>query len=182
MSEDSTLSLDALRAAPHGSPGFTRCTRSAAVEAFAKLRKLTISSTRRHFDSMSRQTGINGAMTSALWEIKRSPRLRICELADVMAIHQSTASNLVDKLIKKGLVERNASDSDRRVARFFLTAEGEKVVKRAPQPSRILMQDALMRLAPEALVSLNDLLDFLIRQLEEDASSMLSEEQIRDAA
>lgn len=184
MSENDTLSCDVPGAAQDGSPGFTNCTRTAAVEVFAKFRKLTITSTRRHFDSMSRQTGINGALTAALWEIKQSPGLRVCDLSGAMAIHQSTASNLVDKLINMKLVGRNASDSDRRVIRFHLTPEGEELVKRAPQPSRILLQDALTKLTPEALKTLNDLLDFLIRQLDsssEETSRPGAEKQIPEA-
>jgi DNA-binding MarR family transcriptional regulator len=185
VSEKTALSLDVPWPPEDGGPDSAYCTRTAAVEVFAKFRRLTITSTRRHFHSMSRRTGINGAMTAALWEIKRSPGLRICDLSGAMAIHQSTASNLVDKLMKRALVRRNASDSDRRVVRFYLTAEGEELVKRAPQPSRILLQDALTRLTPDALKTLNELLDFLIRELDGssgESAGRLAEVRFQDAA
>lgn len=168
MREKATISPEVVPwSASEGESDPAGGTRSAAVEVFAKFRKLTITSTRRHFGLMSRQTGINGAMTAALWEIKRSPGLRICELSRAMAIHQSTASNLVDKLLKESLVaRRSASGGDRRVVRFHLTPKGEELVKRAPPPSRVVLQDALTELTPEALRTLNDLLDLLIRQLE----------------
>jgi DNA-binding MarR family transcriptional regulator len=138
--------------------------RGPAMEALTKFRWV-INSTRRHFKWIEQQTGISGALVAALWEIHRSPGLRVSELAEAMAVHQSTASNLMDKLQQKGLIERDRSSDDQRVVKLYLTKHGEALVKRAPNPARGLLQEALHKLPPATLQTLNRGLAQLIQEL-----------------
>ncbi len=67
--------------------------------------RLVINSTKRHYTWIEQQTGANGALVWAMWELHQSPGLKVSEIADPMAIHQSTASNLLDTLQEKGLIK-----------------------------------------------------------------------------
>jgi len=82
-----------------------------------------------------------------------------------MAVHQSTASNLMDKLQQKGLIERDRSSDDQRVVRLYLTKQGDTLVKRAPNPARGLLQEALNKLPPATLQTLNRGLAQLMQEL-----------------
>lgn len=135
-----------------------------ALEALTKFR-LVINSTKRHYKWIEQQTGVNGALIWALWELNRSPGLKVSEIADAMAIHQSTASNLLDKLQEKGLVNRDRSMDDQRVVRLYLTRAGKALITRVPQPARGLLQEALIKLPPESLQTLNHLLEQLLREM-----------------
>jgi DNA-binding MarR family transcriptional regulator len=138
--------------------------RGPALEALTKFRWI-INSTRRHFKWIEQQTGISGALVAALWEIHQSPGLRVSDLAEAMAVHQSTASNLMDKLQQKGLIERDRSSDDQRVVRLYLTRQGDTLVKRAPNPARGLLQEALNKLPPATLQTLNRGLAQLMQEL-----------------
>jgi DNA-binding MarR family transcriptional regulator len=135
-----------------------------ALETLTKFR-LVINSTKRHYKWIEQQTGVNGALVWALWELHQSPGLKVSEIADAMAIHQSTASNLLDKLQDKGLIKRDRSAEDQRVVRLFLTRAGKSLISRVPQPARGLLQEALIKLPPESLQSLNHLLEQLLREM-----------------
>jgi len=135
-----------------------------SVDVLMKFR-LVINSNKRHFKWVEQQTGISGTLVWVLWELSQSPGIRVSELAETMAIHQSTASNLLDKLQEKGLIERDRSTDDQRVVRLYLTRSGESLIKRVPQPARGLLQEALFRLQPVSLHALNRLLDQLLQEM-----------------
>jgi DNA-binding MarR family transcriptional regulator len=51
------------------------------------------------------------------------------ELGRQLLTHRSNVTGLVDRLEKRGLVERNATPQDRRVFRVLLTSAGEKLLR-----------------------------------------------------
>lgn len=52
--------------------------------------------------------------------------MRLTDLARAVGVTQGTASTLTDALVREGLVERCADDSDRRVTLLQTTAAGRR--------------------------------------------------------
>lgn len=83
-----------------------------------------------------RQCWVSAAQLWALLELAAQPGLRVSELSQALALHQSTTSNLLDKLEKKALVERQRGGPDQRVVQVYLSDAGQEIVARAPQPAQ----------------------------------------------
>jgi DNA-binding MarR family transcriptional regulator len=62
--------------------------------------------------------------------ILRDRRLRMSALADYLGLERSTMSGLVDRAVKRGLLERGAADGDGRAVEVSLTAEGRELADR----------------------------------------------------
>jgi len=139
--------------------------KDAALDAL-KLFRIIFKSANRHFHEIEKIAGIGGASLWALAEIAESDKLTVTELATHMSIHQSTASNLLEKLEADGYIEKARSASDRRVVHIMLTAQGRGVLIKAPLPYRGLLPDALMRMNPETLAELNHHLIELVKGME----------------
>jgi DNA-binding MarR family transcriptional regulator len=58
-------------------------------------------------------------------------RLRMAELADTVLLSRSGMTRLVDRLVREGLIVRDACESDGRGAFAVLTAAGEELLARA---------------------------------------------------
>jgi DNA-binding MarR family transcriptional regulator len=58
-------------------------------------------------------------------------------LADFLAVNASTATRMCDRLVRKGLVRRRTSPSDRREVRLALTEKGRDLVDHATKQRRI---------------------------------------------
>jgi len=131
------------------------------------LRKFRVvfSSAKKHFRAIEERCGVSGAQLWALIEIHNAPGARISEVAQRMAIHPSTTSNLLDKVEAQGLVRRVRDDADQRVVRLHLTDQGRRVVARAPAPARGVVPDALGRLSRSSLEALDRSLEELLREL-----------------
>jgi DNA-binding MarR family transcriptional regulator len=138
--------------------------RQLALAVLMKFR-LIINSTKRHFKWVESQCGINGAQLWALWEINQAPGLRVTELATAMAMHQSTVSNLIDKLARSMLITRQRASADQRVVTLLLTDSGKALLKRAPKPARGRLPEALFGLPRTALTSLDMLLERVLDEM-----------------
>jgi len=135
-----------------------------ALSVLMKFR-LIINSAKRHFKWVEKQCGISGAYLWALWEIHQSPGLRVSELSAAMAFHQSTVSNMVDKLAKDKLIQRERSDKDQRVVTLSLTNAGRNLLRRAPKPARGVLADTMHRLPEELLVILDQTLKHVLEEM-----------------
>ncbi|MFC4161206.1 MarR family winged helix-turn-helix transcriptional regulator [Chitinimonas lacunae] len=138
--------------------------RHLALEALKRFRVL-FKSASNPYESAEQCAGLTGAQLWALAEVAQADNLTVNGLAEAMAVHQSTASNLIDKLDHKGLVLRLRDPYDRRVVRLRPTPSGQAVLASAPGPAAGILPDALLRLAPEKLEQLNELLNELAHLL-----------------
>lgn len=136
------------------------------MEVLRKFR-IVVGAVRRHTRAVERASGIAGAQVWMLAAIAETPDISVSSLSHALAIHVSTASNLLEKLARKGLVERLRCEDDRRSVRVRITPAGEAALAGAPRPLRGLLLDALDRLPGATLARLDADLDLLIAHLNE---------------
>ena len=131
------------------------------------LKKLRVifGSAKHHSRSIEVRCGVSGSQLWALIELSDRPGLKVSELANLMTIHLSTASNLLDRLQARELVRRERLDADQRVVRVYLTPAGKRVVAKAPHPARGVVPDALSSVPRKVLDALDLSLDHLIGRL-----------------
>ncbi|MCB1927987.1 MAG: winged helix-turn-helix transcriptional regulator [Rhodocyclaceae bacterium] len=127
--------------------------------------RVLIRAAQRHSQWIERQSGITGAQLWALQELADDPGLRVGELAKRMALHQSTASNMVDKLATLDLLRRERGSADQRVVRLYPTPEGLALLARAPSPSRGVLLEALRAMDPQSRSQLEFALDALVDRM-----------------
>lgn len=145
-------------------PAASAAHQSVRVEVLQKFREV-FSAVRFHFDEVSKQLGVTGTELWAMWELQQNPSQRVSDLAARLSVRQSTVSNLIERLENLGLASRVREDADRRVVRLKLTAEGRRILRRAPAPARGVLPDALEQLAQQDLERLRDALGMLLSQI-----------------
>ena len=147
------------------SPDLPAETRESALETL-RLFRIIFKSANRHFHEIEKTAGIGGASLWALAEIAETRDLTVSGLAKAMSVHQSTASNLIDKLETNGYVVRSRSVEDRRVVHLGLSERGREVLAKAPPPYRGILPDALIRMKRSTLDELNSHLAELVAGME----------------
>lgn len=130
-----------------------------------KKLRVIFGSAKKHSRSVEMRCGVTGSQLWSLIEIRDRPGLKVSELANLMTIHLSTASNLLDKLQARELVRRERLDSDQRVVRLYLTVAGQRIVAKAPHPARGVVPDALSAVPRKVLDALDVSLDHVISKL-----------------
>jgi len=127
--------------------------------------RLIFNSVKKHFKQVEEQCGVSSSQLWVLWELHKTPGLKVTELAGKLAIHQSTASNLIEKVAKKMLISKKREDQDQRVVRLYLTKSGRDVVMKAPDSPRGILREAIDHLPTSDLMQLQNSLDQLISQM-----------------
>lgn len=124
----------------------------------------TIFGSARTHDSQVRQvSGISGSQLWALAEIAGCEGMTVNGLAERMALHQTTASNLVNALSESKLIRRVRDAVDKRVIHLHTSADGKQVLLRVPGPHAGLLVDALRHLQFQQLERLRESLAVLVR-------------------
>jgi DNA-binding MarR family transcriptional regulator len=84
------------------------------------------------------------------------------EVADRTIARDPDVTRLIDRLDRRGLVERRRDDADRRVVRVRITARGTATLRALDPAAQVVPFAALRRLEPAQLETLRDLLNALL--------------------
>jgi len=134
--------------------------------------RILFKSVRRHYGEVQRRARIGGAQLWALSHIAAHPGIKPGELAHTMAIHPSTASNLLRDLEKLALVTKRRQRKDQRAVQLWATSKGLRMLKRAPRPLIGVLQQALSDSSSSDLKVLHRQLDRLVASMKaKDASA-----------
>jgi MarR family transcriptional regulator, organic hydroperoxide resistance regulator len=136
----------------------------------------TVFGTARSHDAEVRSlAGIPGSQLWALSEIARTGGMSVNELSERMALHQTTASNLVNALVERKLIRRARDELDQRVVRLHVNTSGKRILLRAPGPYAGLLVDALRQLDRADLAKLHRSLEVLVNELRRTAPGAAGE-------
>jgi MarR family transcriptional regulator, organic hydroperoxide resistance regulator len=141
--------------------------------------RLIYGSVRQHFRQIEATCMVSGSQLWMLHELQGSPGIGVSDLAHRLSIHQTTCSQLIEKLVSRGYVVKTRSAEDQRRVGLTITRSAARVLKEAPGPAEGLIPEALMRLSEATLESLmanlGDLIDGLHLQDHQAAERPLSD-------
>lgn len=144
---------------------------SLAKDALKQFR-IIFGTVRQHFRVIEVSCGISGSQLWLLHEIATHPELGVSRLAENLAIHQSTCSLLIEKLVKKQLVEKQRLAQDQRKVGLIVTAAGQALLAKAPQPVDGILPQVLATMDRESLQSLNSSLKMVISKLDQQSNTL----------
>lgn len=111
--------------------------------------------------------GITTVEVSILSIVEHRPDVILKEIVEFLAIPGSTLTSAIDRLEKRGLINRIISQRDRRSFGLELTEKGKTVQQEHRKGEQILINQILMAFdTPEKRYTLIDILETLTNQLE----------------
>lgn len=138
-------------------------------ERFSLALHNTARAWRHALDRRLKDLGIGQAGWMTIASIAKAEQpLSQTQLADRLGIENPTMVAMIDRLVKAGLVTREASTTDRRVKQVLLTADGKKLYGRVRKEADAFRAELLHGINPATLTAMTDLLETL--QLAADAT------------
>ena len=131
-----------------------------------KKLRVIIRAAQQHSQWIEKQCGVKGAQLWLIQELADSEGMRVGELATRLSIHQTTTSNLLDGLVKRGYVDKMRDPQDQRAVRVHLTEQGRELLANSPKPARGLLPEALMHMDAGTMQALDTGLQALIDGIE----------------
>lgn len=94
----------------------------------------------RYSHRLLMRSGLTLPQLAALREVERRGQVSASQLARALHLSQPTVTGIVDRLVRRGLVERARGDSDRRTVWVAVTRKGRTALEAAPS----LLQDRFL--------------------------------------
>ena len=105
-----------------------------------------------------------------LFMLSEQGPLTMSRLAETLSVTPATATGVIERLEKRGLVARSHRGDDRRIVETSLTERGAEMIRGAAGARLDMMREMLSVLTPEELGTLNALLATAVARLSERGS------------
>lgn len=109
--------------------------------------------------------GVSAAQLFVLNALVDGEEASLSDLAQRTMTDRTSVTAVVDRLVQSGLVIKETSEEDRRRASIHITPKGRTVLRGAPRPPTALLVEALERVEPGELKSLERGLRALTRAM-----------------
>jgi DNA-binding MarR family transcriptional regulator len=130
------------------------------VDAILKLKRKC-----RFEEEIASRLSLTPMEMSCLLALRPGDRLECRELSGQMGLSASRGSRIIQRLITRGLLEREARPEDRRCLLISLSLEGERFRRGIEQARRECERKLLERLDAGQLEKVNEGLDILLARL-----------------
>ncbi len=115
----------------------------------------------------AREKNFSMAQINALFRIYYRGVCDVSSLSEEMGVTSAAASQLLERLVQQGLVERTEDPQDRRTKRIALTAAGQEIVQESIRARQNWMADLADLLTPEEKEQVSAALEILIKRTAE---------------
>ena len=114
--------------------------------------------------------GVTISQLRVMHRLRESPAT--CgQVAEHLGITASTATALIERMVRRGMVDRGVRPSDRRVIELCLSAPGRRLLEEAGGGKHGVIRAAMERLAAEERSALAELLDRLAASVQSAEAS-----------
>jgi DNA-binding MarR family transcriptional regulator len=113
------------------------------------------------FIRFSKDSGLSMAQMSALFHLHHGSRCGVSGIGDLLGVTNAAASQMIDRLVQHGLIERTEDPVDRRAKQLRLTERGRFIVRESIEVRRRWMERLIDALTGEEQSSIINALTIL---------------------
>ena len=103
----------------------------------------------REYRQFSRDSGLSMSQMSALFHIHYGGHCGVSDLGEHLGVTNAAASQMIDRLVQQGLLERSEHPIDRRAKYLALTPRGQALVQQAIEARMRWIEDLTTTLTSE---------------------------------
>ena len=124
----------------------------------------------------ARESGLSMSHVGAIFHIHRIGSCGVTEIGEHLGVTSAAASQLLDRLVQQGLVERSEDPQDRRVKRIALTERGHQLFEEGVRARQRWLDDLAGTLSEQEKDQINAALQILIAKVNHLSHSAFSTE------
>ncbi len=118
----------------------------------------------RHFLCYARESGLSMSQLGALLHLHHAGSSGITDIGDHLGVTSAAASQMLDRLVRQGLILRLEDPSDRRVKQVVLTDKGLQVIHETARARQRWLIDLAMTMSDPERAAAAAALDVLIER------------------
>ena len=117
----------------------------------------------RGWGRFAKSTGLSMPQFSLLMQMHYKGACGMSEVSERFEITPAAASQLVDKLVQNGFIERDEDPKDRRAKLLNLTDKGRKLIQQGIEERYRWVDELAGKLTPEERTQVSEALDIITR-------------------
>ncbi|MCK6538540.1 MAG: MarR family transcriptional regulator [Anaerolineales bacterium] len=121
----------------------------------------------REWARFAKSTGLSMSQFSVLMQVHHKGPCGMSEISERFDVTPAAASQLVEKLVQAGYLERTEDPSDRRAKLLTLSPAGAKLLEEGIRERYRWMDDLVSRLSVEEQIKVSEALEILTRAAEQ---------------
>ena len=118
-----------------------------------------------------KQDGLSMPQIYTLMYLYHEGEVRISDIGVLMDVSKAAASQLVERLVQQGLVERVADESDRRAKKIRLQPKSLRLIEKGLAVQRQLMGELMSQLSTEQMATVQQAFMYLIAAMHKPSPS-----------
>jgi DNA-binding MarR family transcriptional regulator len=119
------------------------------VEVLREWSEVFMHRSMRDFKRFMNDSGLSMPQISTLMRLYHHGECAVSEVADDLGVTNAAASQMVERLVQLGLLERAENPSDRRAKQLTLTPKGRALIQKSLEARRRWMEELIAALTPE---------------------------------
>jgi DNA-binding MarR family transcriptional regulator len=117
----------------------------------------------REWGRFAKSTGLTMSQFSVLMQLHHKGPCGMSEISERFGVTPAAASQLVEKLVQAGYLERSEDPSDRRAKLLKLSPSGAQLIEQGIAERYRWMDDLVKTLSPEEQAKVSEALEILTR-------------------
>ena len=117
-----------------------------------------------------KQDGLSMPQIYTLMYLYHEGEVRISDIGTLMDVGKAAASQLVERLVQQGMVERVADESDRRAKKIRLQPKSLRLIEKGLAVQRQQMGKLMSQLSPENMATVQKAFRYLIEAMHKGGS------------
>lgn len=119
----------------------------------------------RNIIHYTRECGLSMSHLGAIFHIQRIGSCGVTEVGDHLGVTSAAASQMLERLVQQGLVQRSEDPDDRRVKRIILTEHGQRIFNEGVRARQSWLDDLAGTLSEDEKESIASALNLLISKV-----------------
>jgi DNA-binding MarR family transcriptional regulator len=103
----------------------------------------------REFVQFSKSSGLSMGQLSTLFRLYHRGGCGVSDIGEDLGVTNAAASQMIDRLVQQGLIQRAEDPNDRRVKSLTLTQKGRALVEESIAARRRWMEELTQTLSPQ---------------------------------
>ena len=103
------------------------------------------------FFHYARENGLSMSQMAALFKIKRTGVCSVADVGEDLQVSSAAASQMLDRLVLQGFIERIENPDDRRGKRLSLTQKGQDMLQKSIYARQLWIEELYNSLSPEEM-------------------------------
>jgi DNA-binding MarR family transcriptional regulator len=120
----------------------------------------------RRFLQYARKSGLSMSMIGTLFHLHQREKTGVTDLGDHLGVTSAAASQMLERLVQLGLIQRSEDPEDRRGKQIVLTDQGHQVLEKGLRARQDWLIDLVGELTEEERDQVSLALEILVNKAE----------------